>query len=65
MENKVNKFTAKKDAWFIIKDEESGEKIHHGKLKPNECIATINKIETYSTELEWKNALDVLGFKID
>lgn len=60
-----NKLTAKRDTWFIIKDADTGEKIHHGKLKQNECIATINKIETYSTELEWKNALDVLGVKID
>jgi hypothetical protein len=53
-----NKFVAKEEVWFIVK---SGENVHHGKIKPGEVLASINTINTYKSEEEWKEALKVLG----
>lgn len=53
-----NKFESTEDVWFIVK---SGEIIHHGKIKAGETLSTINKIDTYSVEEAWKEALAKLG----
>ena len=53
-----NKFESTEDVWFIVK---SGENIHHGKIKAGTTLSTINKIDTYSVEEAWKEALVKLG----
>jgi hypothetical protein len=53
-----NKFEATDDVWFIVK---SGSNIHHGKIKAGESLASLNKIDTYSSEDSWKEELTKLG----
>lgn len=55
-----NKYTSTEDIWFIIK---SDENIHYGKIKSGETLETINQIDTYSNEEEWKVSLKRLGIE--
>lgn len=56
-----NKFIAKEEVWFIVK---SGENVHHGKIKAGEMLASINVINTYKSEEEWKSELKLLGVEL-
>ena len=55
----VNTITATEDIWFIVK----GEKKHFGKLKTGQTLATINEVDTFQSEEDWKTALQGYGIE--